>query len=430
MILKQVFIASRFEEFKEIREKLRKELLDCNLYPVDLNDNQAVAHPPLTRSLQSVRESNIVILLVGDTYGEPPKGQEKSYTHLEYEEALKNKIPIYSFAIGKSYKNNQVSYSQNKNLQEWQKTLEEQHTLSMFDDERDIGLIVHKIVTSVYNVENKTWLDEEIGLMWQVKIDASEEHGRLPWSDIFKYCDNKNKENFGGFSDWRIPTIEELETLVTNEAHPNCYGYDEESFIKKPLLYSMSMKYGRFWSCTSNNDDYNFAYGVNFNRKRENSQSQKGKKEKYKTRYVRCVRLWRDEDIENEWLKIKDSRDKDSLLSFQSKFLNSKYQHELNELLEEINMEEKKYLDSLSPIDRKLLSYKNQSSMPKATLLFNAIKERLFDDIKSEALSELKNIMINENLWKENTNAKNPDKDKNYKRTLEIISMLKTCEGK
>ncbi len=70
--MKKVFIASRFEEFKEIRQKLKKELLDCNLNPVDLNDNQAVAHPPISRSLQSVKESDIVILLLGDTYGNPP----------------------------------------------------------------------------------------------------------------------------------------------------------------------------------------------------------------------------------------------------------------------------------------------------------------------------------------------------------------------
>lgn len=424
--MKKVFIASRFEEFKEIRQKLKKELLDCNLNPVDLNDNQAVAHPPISRSLQSVKESDIVILLLGDTYGNPPQGQEKSYTHLEYEEAIKNKIPIYPFAIGMSYKNNQIEYSQHVKLNDWQRTLENSHTLSMFDNGDDIGLIVHKIVTSVYNEENKVWLDEDTGLMWQVKIDASEEHGRLQWNDIFKYCDNKNKEQFAGFNDWRVPTIDELETLVTNEPHPNCYGYDEESFIKKPLLYSMSMKFGRFWSSTSNMEDDNFAYGINFNRKRENSQSKKGKKEKYKTRYIRCVRLWREQDIDNEWLKVKDSRDKNILLSFQNKFLNSKFKDEINETLETIKIEEKKYLDSLSPIERKLLSYNNQNSMPKATLLFNAIKEGIFDDMKNEALTELKNIMINENCWKVTTNAKNPDKDKNHKRTLEIIKLMNT----
>ncbi|MCT7523190.1 DUF1566 domain-containing protein [Aliarcobacter cryaerophilus] len=422
--MKRVFIASRFEEFREIREKLKKELLDCNLFPIDLNDNNAVSHAPLARSLQNVNESDIVVLLIGDTYGEPPKGQEKSYTHLEYEEAIKNKIPVYPFAIGKSYINNQILFSENKNFKIWQKQLEDKHTLSMFNDDSDIGLIVHKIVTSIYNIENKTWLDEETGLMWQVKIDASEEHGRLPWNDIFKYCDHINKENFGGFNDWRIPTIEELETLLINDPHPNCYGYDEKSFIKKPLLYSMSMRYGRFWSCTSNHEDYNFAYGINFNRKRENSQSKRGKKEKYKTRYVRCVRLWRDDDIEKEWIKIKDSRDINIIKNFVIKFPNSKFQNVINEIIIKNELEEKKYINSLNKVERKLLTLKNHSNIPKATLLFNAIKDGMFDDIKFEALSELKNIMIKENLWKENSNAKNSNKDKNYLRTLEIINLM------
>lgn len=42
--MKRVSVASRFEEFREIRKKLKKELLDCNLYPIDLNDNNAVSH--------------------------------------------------------------------------------------------------------------------------------------------------------------------------------------------------------------------------------------------------------------------------------------------------------------------------------------------------------------------------------------------------
>lgn len=424
MNLKKVFIASRFGEFSQIRKKLKDELLSCNMYPIDLNDNKAVDCPPIERSLRNIRESDIVILLIGDTYGEPPVGEFKSYTHLEYEEAVRNDIPIYPFAIGKSYKDGYIDYSNIENMNNWQKSIGNNHTLSMFDENEDVGLIVHRIITSVYEIENQTWYDEETGLMWQVKIDATEEHGRMPWNNIFKYCDNKNKENFGGFNDWRIPTFNELETLITDKSHPNCFGYDEETFIKKPLLYSMSMKYGRFWSSSSNNENYNFAYGINFNRKRENSQSKKGKKEKYKTRYVRCVRLWRNEDIQKEWLKVKNSKDKNFLLSFKNKFPDSKYQSDLNKILETIRIEEEKYLDSLNPIERKLLSYNNQGSMPKATLLFNAIKEGIFDENKHEALIELKKILKNENLWKETSKAKNPKKDKKYLKTLEVIEFI------
>jgi predicted DNA-binding ArsR family transcriptional regulator len=45
--------------------------------------------------------------------------------------------------------------------------------------------------------------------------------------------------------------------------------------------------------------------------------------------------------------------------------------------------------------------------------------------MKNKALIELKNIMINENSWKETSNAKNPEKDKNYQRTLQVINLMK-----
>lgn len=42
--MKRVFVASRFEEFREIK---KRKLLDCNLYPIDLNGNNAVSHEGL-----------------------------------------------------------------------------------------------------------------------------------------------------------------------------------------------------------------------------------------------------------------------------------------------------------------------------------------------------------------------------------------------
>lgn len=427
--MKKVFIASRFEEFKEIRVLLRKELLDCNLIPIDLNDNQAVSAPPISRSLQSIRESDLVVLLIGDSYGTPPKGEKKSYTHLEYDEAIQHKIPIYPFAIGHSYNNNSIQYSNIQNMAEWQQCLENNHTLSMFTPDEDIKLIVHKIVTSVYNIENQTWFDEDTGLMWQVKIDASEEHGRLQWNDIFKYCDSKNLEHFAGFNDWRIPTFEELLTLVTEESHPNSYGYDEESYIKKPLLYSMSMKYGRFWSGTSNPVDNNKAYGVNFNRKRENSKSKNGDKEKFKARYVRCVRLWRYEDIEKEFINIENSNDMDVLINFMKKFSNSKYHHLILEKISAIKKKNQEELESLSPIDKKLFElFPCKTDTPKSTLLYKAIQNGEFNEMMYETLLELRDVMINEKIWKEVSNAKNPEKDKNYQKTLRIINLIQSNE--
>ena len=83
----------------------------------------------------------------------------------------------------------------------------------------------------------------------------------------------------------------------------------------------------------------------------------------------------------------------------------------------------------MSPIEKKLISFEsNTDSMPKSTLLLNLIKQGVFDDMKSEALLELKKMLQNENAWKETTNAENPEKDKTYKRTLEIINLMKKYE--
>ena len=98
---KKIFLASRFEEFSYIRKMLKEELVNLGMDIVDLNDNIADSHPPIERSLENVRRSDIMILLIGDTYGTVPFEELKSYTHLEYDEALNNQLDIYIFCIGK-----------------------------------------------------------------------------------------------------------------------------------------------------------------------------------------------------------------------------------------------------------------------------------------------------------------------------------------
>lgn len=103
-IKKEIFLASRFEEFKDIRKKLASKI---DKYPfmeaIDLNDNQASHRSPLEESLFHVRKSEIMILLVGETYGTIPEGEDKSYTHLEYIEAIKessnNRVLVIPLAM-------------------------------------------------------------------------------------------------------------------------------------------------------------------------------------------------------------------------------------------------------------------------------------------------------------------------------------------
>jgi len=56
------------------------------------------------------------------------------------------------------------------------------------------------------------WIDTSTGLMW-----AANDSGRsVTWGHARKYCRNLR---FAGYADWRLATLDELETLVVNGAY-------------------------------------------------------------------------------------------------------------------------------------------------------------------------------------------------------------------
>lgn len=134
-----IFLASRFDEFDDIRHILNDKITSFNshgftLKIVNLNDRQVSADSPITRSLGYVRESDVMILLLGDTYGSVPKGYDQSYTHLEYEEACKeeNGVDVLAFCIGRSYAGGKISYSDDTRLAAWQRDIQDNQTIGFY----------------------------------------------------------------------------------------------------------------------------------------------------------------------------------------------------------------------------------------------------------------------------------------------------------
>lgn len=56
-------------------------------------------------------------------------------------------------------------------------------------------------------------VDQRSGLMWQSDDSYHELKKGLNWYDALEYVDRKNTQKFAGHSDWRLPTLEELNNL-------------------------------------------------------------------------------------------------------------------------------------------------------------------------------------------------------------------------
>lgn len=135
-----VFVASRFQEFAQLRELLKRKIADypvVDFAPVDLNDGSVSHRPPLEKCLGYVRRSEFMILLVGDTYGSLAPGFDKSFTHLEYEEATREgaSTRVLVFMIGESYRDGRIRYSDDPAFAAWQGQLEARHTLGYLPPE-------------------------------------------------------------------------------------------------------------------------------------------------------------------------------------------------------------------------------------------------------------------------------------------------------
>jgi hypothetical protein len=93
----------------------------------------------------------------------------------------------------------------------------------------------------------QSWLDSETGLTWTVK-DNGEDVG---WNQARGYCESMELD---GFTDWRLPTIDELKTI-----------YDKSQSKRYKAKGPIELEMATIWSSSTNNVgdvwSLNFSYG-------------------------------------------------------------------------------------------------------------------------------------------------------------------------
>jgi hypothetical protein len=173
-----VFIASRFEEFAELRTLLRRKIAEypaTQFAPIDLNDGRVSHHPPLTDCLAHVRRSEFMILLLGDEYGSAAPGSDKSFTHLEYDEAIREEsgVRVLAFCIGEHYRGRRIRFSDaDSSLGKWQREIEKRHTVGFFEPEVSVEQmaqgILEALLSALYELR-----------FGHLAVDAADQHRDL-----------------------------------------------------------------------------------------------------------------------------------------------------------------------------------------------------------------------------------------------------------
>ena len=84
-------------------------------------------------------------------------------------------------------------------------------SFSMAENDNNRSLIEHWAVPDRFSVPSDTnvVLDTLTGLLWT--RNANLPGKKISWNEAVAYCDTLE---YGGFSDWRLPNIEELQSLI------------------------------------------------------------------------------------------------------------------------------------------------------------------------------------------------------------------------
>ena len=87
----------------------------------------------------------------------------------------------------------------------------------------------------------KTVIDNNTGLEWQQKAGPVD---KISWEEAYYYCENSN---YGGYHDWRVPTVTELSTILHYDNSPTI---DLQYFPDTPL--------DNFWTSSGYSQSYRF----------------------------------------------------------------------------------------------------------------------------------------------------------------------------
>ena len=129
-------------------------------------------------------------------------------------------------------------------------------------------------------IDRVTFDDYDTKLMWQDDIEAKTV--QKDWQGAINYCKDLS---LAGFDDWRLPKIEELESIVDDtRLNPDSFAGESNLAIK---IEFENVASGWYWSSSNYANNKVNAWYVDFSYPESGNNEKNGD---YSDRYVRCVR--------------------------------------------------------------------------------------------------------------------------------------------
>ncbi len=172
----RVFVSSTYEDMIDYRDAAMAALTSIDILPVGMEQFVASPDKSLDVCLSEVRRCQLFIAIVGMRYGSIDDETGKSYSELEYEEAVKNGIPVLAFIIDENEcpvlpKFVDVGEKATK-LKKFKETLNQQRYTSRFKSIVNLKELVVRSVTKQVNDTSKEKTTDHIAVENKYKDGA------------------------------------------------------------------------------------------------------------------------------------------------------------------------------------------------------------------------------------------------------------------
>lgn len=174
-----IFISSTYEDMIPYREEVQRHLIRLEQIVKGMEYFGANPQSSLSICLSQVRECKVFIGILGMRYGSIDEESGLSYSQLEYNEAIKNKIPTLIYIMDENYpipfKNVDIGINAEK-LSDFKKVLKKKHTVSFFTTPEDLGQkIVHDLIETLSSIDQI-----------EMRQISNEDNKKAPFAEIYK----------------------------------------------------------------------------------------------------------------------------------------------------------------------------------------------------------------------------------------------------